>query len=95
MTTVVPCWRARPTQQVQDVLAVERVERTRRFVGEEDLGMVDEATGEGDTLSLATGQLSGAAPLEPRESPGPPEFENPVTRLRRSHADSLRSSRHL
>ena len=48
-------------QQLEDRLAVHTVEVARRFVGKHDRGMSDERPGDGDTLTLAARQLSGAS----------------------------------
>ncbi len=46
-------------EELQDGLAGGAVEITRRFVREEDLGVVEEGAGHGDPLALSAGELAG------------------------------------
>ena len=43
------------------------IERTQRLVEQQDLGSVDQGTGDSDALLLAAGQLVGLAPLKAAE----------------------------
>jgi len=49
-------------QQVEHFPRPRRVQVRRRFVGEDEPGVLDEQPGEGDALTLAARQLVGAAP---------------------------------
>ena len=46
-------------QQAHDGLAVDRVERAGRLVGQEQLALADDGAGDGDPLALAAGQVVG------------------------------------
>lgn len=48
---------ARVEDHPHDSLAIGRVERPRRFVGQEELALTDDGTGDGDSLALTTGKL--------------------------------------
>src|SRR5450759_1218264 len=52
-----------PTEQRHDALAALGVQSGGRFVGEDDLGVVCERTGDGDALLLATRQCLRQVPL--------------------------------
>ena len=47
------------SEQVHDLHAGLGVERARRLVGQQNLGVVDERTSDGDALHLAAGELAG------------------------------------
>ena len=46
-------------EQVHDLHTGLRVERARGLVGQQDLGIVDKRTGDGDALHLTAGKLAG------------------------------------
>ena len=55
-------------EKLHDLLAGQRVQRSGRLVGEEDLGPGYQAPSQGDPLGLAARQLPGSAPLQPVEA---------------------------
>ena len=46
-----------PLKEGEDLLGGDRVQISGRFIGEDEIRIVDEAASDGDTLLLATGQL--------------------------------------
>ncbi len=73
-------------EELEDHLAGVRVEVAGRFVGEDDLGIVDQRAGDGDALLLAAGKLAWAGAC--CGSPGPTSFSASMARSRRSRPET-------
>ena len=66
-------------EQIEDALAIARIEVARGFIGQEQSRPVDEGAGDGDALHFAPGQFAGRSispvghtnPLEEGCHPGP------------------------
>ena len=71
------------------LLAQLEIERTQRLIEQQDLGPVDQGTGDSDALLLTTGQLVGLAPLKAAELHQIEHFQHALTNL------VLRSLLHL
>ena len=71
-------------------LAVRRVERARRFVGEEEVTLADHGPGDRNPLPLAAGELVGVVVGSVRE---PEPLEGGDARLMRLYAPRCRRAR--
>jgi hypothetical protein len=57
-------------KQANDLVSRVLVEVAGRFVGQQDLGLLDQGAGDGDPLLLAAGQLAGDVPQPVPEADG-------------------------
>lgn len=53
---------AESEQDIEDGVAGFLIEVAGRFVGEDEVGLVHEGAGDGDTLAFAAGEFGGAVP---------------------------------
>ena len=82
-------------QHLDDLVAVQRVERTGRLVGEQQPALADDGAGDGDALLLPTGEVVGVAVEMMAEAERVQRLDRRLPRLAGAAAVELERQHHV